>query len=348
LRTENQYDEHLQAAKSGMTDSEKLIDGRLMMMEGQKAMRLGVPHDLLKWQDSIEGVEVGQFVWFECKEALRNTRLRTPDNFQWTPVGNGEVLCKVRLAVVSAVLRGKLLLRVLTKFDDTKIENKRKLMVTDGANGATRPFLRDFMQVVEISAKESAKKEENCFKNGTQMYWRSEPSETPKKKVSYMPLGGDTYTLLDTTIFDRKPLLQVVGSLVNSKDIYGIERYEFDCTGQRYNAQKQEQETKEANANIGNHLETASEVRRRVADPPLNTHGPSNNPIPAQENVDAVHSFAGMLTEPDGNPDMRHGNPQASTLTSEVERPRNRASPTMPCTGMGNLGVNSAAFDHIP
>jgi hypothetical protein len=180
------------------------------------------------------------------------------------------------------------------------------------------------MQVVEISAKESAKKEENCFKNGTQMYWRSEPGETPKKKVIYMPLGGDTYTLLDTTIFDRKPLLQGVGSLVNSKDIYGIERYEFDCTGQRYNAQKQEKETKKANANIGNHLETASEVRRRVADPPLNTHGP------------------------DSNPDMHHGNPQASTLTSEVERPRNRASPTMPCTGMGNLGVNSAAFDHIP
>jgi hypothetical protein len=326
-RTGNEYSshEHLELAERGMTNEERFAEGRRMQQEAKEEMRLGEPRDVENWKTSIEGVKAGDFIWIKHKEVLQNKSLVKKRNPAWFIIDDEEMLCKTRLAVVNAVLESKLLLRVLSTFSDGGIEKKRQMTVTDSVSGEKHPFLRDYMHVVEVSARESVVFEENCFEKGVQMYWRSDLVPAPAKTSSYMPVDGDTYKLLDTTPSSRRPLLQVAGSLVDLNQLHGLNIYDKERNEQRYGAQKHK--AKQANARVENH---------RVAGPPLNTHGSSHDLAAAVANTD---SFAGLIHD---------SNRQGPASTSQLEMTRNVATTALPITRFDRMGVNTAVESQDP
>ena len=151
--------------------------------------------------------------YFEHVKNLANNDQGRPGDLTWAPAIHGFTLVTHRLAVVEKnLVRGGMLVHLLTEFDDDALSLLRRETYLDRDTSDFRPKLDNLLHVVALDSNGSLVAEPQYFDNGVRLNWRSTNGVAP-------PINKSSFMYVDEYARLVNPAtLCVVGELAEDGD----------------------------------------------------------------------------------------------------------------------------------
>ena len=151
--------------------------------------------------------------YFEHVKNLANNDQGRPGDLTWAPAIHGFTLVTHRLAVVEKnLVRGGMLVHLLTEFDDDALSLLRRETYLDRDTSDFRPKLDNLLHVVALDSNGPLVAEPQYFDNGVRLNWRSTNGVAP-------PINKSSFMYVDEHARLVNPAtLCVVGELAEDGD----------------------------------------------------------------------------------------------------------------------------------